>query len=364
MRILIAGGGTAGHVTPAVAVAEELGSDDVLFVGTKAGVEARMVPARGIPLETIDVTGFDRARPHSVVTAGARALSATGRLRVLVKRFRPHAVLGMGGYVSFPACAAARSCGVPVVLHEQNIVLGLANRVLKPLAQRVAVSFRETLAMTGRKGVYTGNPVRRSLVEADLRALRPEARARFGLDPGRKTLLVFGGSQGAASVNEAALGLGVEWEGRTDLQVLHVAGTVHWPELPRRAARADGDGLVYRIVEYVEDMEAAYAASDLALCRGGASTVAELTVVGLPSIVVPYPHHRDRQQERHARVLQQAGAAAVLLDSEVTARRVASLASEILLDDHRLDAMRRSGRTLGRPDAAARVASVLREVAA
>jgi UDP-N-acetylglucosamine--N-acetylmuramyl-(pentapeptide) pyrophosphoryl-undecaprenol N-acetylglucosamine transferase len=111
-------------------------------------------------------------------------------------------------------------------------------------------------------------------------------------------------------------------------------------------------------------MEAAYAASDLALCRGGASTVAELTVVGLPSIVVPYPHHRDRQQERHARVLQQAGAAAVLLDSEVTARRVASLASEILLDDHRLDAMRRSGRTLGRPDAAARVASVLREVAA
>jgi UDP-N-acetylglucosamine--N-acetylmuramyl-(pentapeptide) pyrophosphoryl-undecaprenol N-acetylglucosamine transferase len=364
MKVAIAGGGTAGHVNPAIALAQALEGDEVEFVGTAGGAEAKLVPAAGFPLEVIDVAGFDRARPLQLPVVGVRALGAARVARKLLARNGVHVCVGMGGYVSLPVCYAARSLKIPVVLHEQNIVLGLANRVAKPLARAVAVSFEETLGEAGDNAVFVGNPVSPELAVLDVSAERKRGWERFGLDPTRKTVLVFGGSQGATRLNEAAGGLAELWAGDLDLQVLHIVGksSREMDASPKDEVRSSR--LIYRTVPFVERMVEAYAVADLALCRGGATTVAELCAVGLPAIIVPYPHHRDRQQERHARVLEEAGAAVVLADSAATTASVAEQISLLISDDAALETMSKAALHLSRPDAALRLAALVREVAA
>lgn len=362
MRIVIAGGGTAGHVNPAIALARAMTSDSISFVGTAVGAEARLVPAAGFPIENISVVGFDRAKPWLLPVTGVRAAGAVAAARKILNAASPDAVVGMGGYVSLPAVLAARSLKVPVVLHEQNIVFGLAHKVSKPLAAKIAVSFQDTLADAGPKGVYVGNPVAPEFARFSRAERRQSALDHFGLEAGRKTLLVFGGSQGARRINEAAAELPERWSDRTDLQILHIAGRTAFDALKDREVVADA-GCIYRVVDFVDDMRDAYAAADLALCRGGATTLAELAVVRLPAIVVPYPYHRDRQQERQARVAERAGAAVVLDDAATTPESVGSLAAGLFADDARLVQMSERFGGLARPDAAERLAEVVRSVA-
>jgi UDP-N-acetylglucosamine--N-acetylmuramyl-(pentapeptide) pyrophosphoryl-undecaprenol N-acetylglucosamine transferase len=362
MKVVIAGGGTAGHVNPAIALASAFDEAKVTFIGTTEGAEATLVPRAGFPLETVAVRGFDRARPATVVAIAARAASGAAAARRCLARLAPDVVVGMGGYVSLPVCMAAASRHTPIVLHEQNIVLGLANRMCKPVARKIGVSFEDTLAAAGRRGVLVGNPVRREIAAIDKVADRTKGHEIFDLDPERKTLLVFGGSQGAQRINQAALGLSSMWAGRADIQVLHIAGRVESGWFVEQAKQRLGSGrLLYRVVGYVEDMVKAYAVADLALCRGGATTVAELGVVGLPAIIVPYPYHRDLQQERHGRVLQRAGAAVVLADDETTSERVAAEVGRLLEDEASLERMRAAAVALGRPDAATRLSRLVAE---
>jgi UDP-N-acetylglucosamine--N-acetylmuramyl-(pentapeptide) pyrophosphoryl-undecaprenol N-acetylglucosamine transferase len=359
MRVVVAGGGTAGHVVPALALAEALrGGHEVLFVGTSKGAETRLVPRAGFPLETISVHGFDRSRPVTLLPTGLGAVRAAGTSWKLLRRFGADVVVGMGGYVSLPVCSAAVARRVPVVLHEQNVVLGLANRVCKPFARRVAVSFEETRHQAGRKGIHVGNPVAAELVHADHAAERERGLARFDLDPVRKTLIFFGGSQGARTVNEAASGVASAWADRADRQILHITGSASGDAEPPPRGE-----LLYRTVPFAERMIEAYAVADLAVCRGGATTVAELCVMGLPAIIVPYPYHRDRQQERHGRILEAAGAATVLLDRDATAERIAAEADGLLEDGPRLKRMSEAARARARPDAAERLASLVEAVA-
>lgn len=362
MRIAIAGGGTAGHVNPALALARHLEGHQITFIGTARGVESTLVPAHGFDLKTIEVVGFDRSKPAAIFGVGLRAFAAVNESREILRRFDADVVVGMGGYVSLPATFAAKARRIPVVLHEQNIVLGLANKVSKPIAAAIGVSFEATLAATGRKGIHTGNPVMPELAALDHAAARRAGLERFDLDPDRKTLLVFGGSLGAQRVNLAASGLATLWAARSDLQILHITGKTQYESLKGAPTGVHGQ-LIYRLVPYVEAMGEAYGVADLALCRGGATTVAELGVVAVPSIVVPYPHHRDRQQERHGEVLEQAGAAVVLQDADTSAPRVAALADELLGDPGRLRAMSEAALRLGRPDAAARLVSLVLEAA-
>ena len=364
MNVVLAGGGTAGHVNPAIALAKALTAHEVTFVGTSRGVEARLVPAAGFPLELIDVEGFDRAKPLALLGVGARAARAVAAAARMLARLSPGVVVGMGGYVSLPVCLAARARRIPVVLHEQNVVLGLANRVCKPFAKTVAVSFEETLEAAGRRAVLVGNPVLPEIAQADRALERKRGLERFELHPERKTLLVFGGSQGAARINEAALGLVDMWRSHTDRQVLHVAGAMH-AEAMRDRIRDSlvPGGLVYRIVPFVDRMIEAYSVADLALCRGGATTVAELGAVGLPAVIVPYPYHRDRQQEGHGRVLERAGAALVLPDDQATTARVASEVDPLLADGARLERLKNAALSFGRPDAASKLAQLVEQAA-
>ncbi|MFN2488230.1 MAG: undecaprenyldiphospho-muramoylpentapeptide beta-N-acetylglucosaminyltransferase [Actinomycetota bacterium] len=361
MNIVLAGGGTAGHVNPALALAVALNGHEVAFVGTSTGAEARLVPAAGWPFAAIEVRGFDRSRPASIFPVGYVAMRAVLSARRILQDLAADVVVGMGGYVSLPVCLAARALRVPIVLHEQNIVFGLANRVCKPFARRIAVSFQETLAHAGSRGVHVGNPVAPEIAHADRSKQRSIGLARFELEPGRKTLLVFGGSQGARRVNDAALELAELWNQRRDRQLLHIAGT-HGLVAATRAP--EPDGLVLRVVDFVDHMVQAYAVADLALCRGGATTIAELGAVGLPAIIVPYPYHRDKQQQLHAEVLERAGAAVVIDDSDATGECIAREVDRLFADEASLAGMGRASAALGMPEAAERLASVVLEAAA
>lgn len=360
MNVVIAGGGTAGHVNPAIALAQALGTDQVSFIGTSRGVEARLVPEAGFPFNSIDVRGFDRSRPWSLITAGAVAVKAIGQARGMIRAAEADVVVGMGGYVSLPAALAARTWGVPVILHEQNAVLGLAHRVSKPFARRVAVSFPETLKEVGSKGVLTGNPVLPEIRQVAPSA-RPDALERFSLEAHRKTLLLFGGSLGARTLNDAGIGIAGAWSGESALQVLHVSGPSDHDRVKAGVADVGFGSLLYRVVPYVDRMSDAYAVADLAVCRGGATTVAELVAVGLPSIIVPYPFHRDRQQELHGRSLERLGMALVVVDSELSAR-LPDLALRLLKDQQRLKQMSSAAQVRSEVDAAEELARVVKEV--
>lgn len=363
MKVVIAAGGTAGHVNPALALARALADHDVSFIGTRSGFESELVAAAGLPFESIEVRGFDRSRPLGLVPVGWVALRAVRGARSLLKRIAPSVVVGMGGYVSLPVTLAARTLGVPVVLHEQNIVLGLANRVSKRWARAVAVSFEETLAEAGPRGAYVGDPIAPEVANPDHASERERGVERFDLDPGRKTLIVFGGSLGAQRINQAAGGLVDEWASRGDRQIVHILGR-RSIEGETSSGEPGGDALIYRRISFVERMVEAYAVADLALCRGGATTIAEIAAMGLPAIIVPYPHHRDRQQERQGRVLENAGGAVLLADAETTTERVAREADRLLGEPEALDRMSSAARSLARPNAAADLARLVLEVAA
>lgn len=358
MNVVIAAGGTAGHVNPALALAHALSPDTITFIGTSTGLEATVVPDAGFLLDPIDIVGFDRAKPARLPAIGVKALAAIGAARKHLESRSADVVVGMGGYVSLPVAFAARSRSIPVVLHEQNIVLGLANKVSRPFARHIGVSFEETLVSAGRHAVFTGNPVLPDLVDFDRAGLRGEGYRTFGLDPDRRTVLLFGGSLGARTLNVAGPQLAQRWRDRDDLQLLHIAGR-------SQQAQSAAEGSMpsnYHRVEYTDQMAQVYAVADLAVCRGGATTVAELGATGLPAVIVPYPHHRDKQQERHAAVLERAGAAVVVSDPEATPDRLGAVAEDII-DNGQLAGMGDAARRLGRPDAALRLAELVRAAA-
>jgi len=366
MRVVIAGGGTAGHVFPALALAKEMTERhgaDVAFVGTAAGLEARLVPAAGFAFTAVEARPFVRKISLGAVTAPVWALRSVSRCRPLVAP--ADVVVGMGGYVSVPASLAAIRSRRPLVLHEQNAVPGLANRTLSRVARTVALSFGETARLVPRRAdiVVTGNPVREEIlaVRSDRAAFAEEARSTLGLEAGRSTVVAFGGSQGALHLDRAVAGALGLLRDRRDLQVLLLTGPAHLQQTERRLP---GEGaLLVRALSFLDRMELAYAVADLVVSRAGATTVAEVTVCGLPSILVPYPYATGRHQEANARSLQRAGAAMVVMDDALTSELLASRVAGLLDDRARLRAMAERATAWARPDAAQALAKVVAEAA-
>jgi len=365
MRIVVAGGGTAGHVFPGLAAAEALRSagHDVGFVGTEHGQEARAVPDAGFAFSAVPARPLKRQLSVETLTAPVVAASAVRACRPIVRD--ADVVLGMGGYASVSAVLAARREHVPVVLHEQNAVPGLANRALGRLARAVALSFADAADFfpRGVRTVLTGNPVRPRIlaVATDREALSATAFAELGLEAGRRTVVVFGGSLGALHLDRATVGAARLLSGRGDLQILLIAGEEHVEAvrrgLPERSA------LLVRLLGYLDRMELAYAAADLVVSRAGATTVAELAACGLPAILVPYPYATANHQEANARALQRAGGASLLLDDQLDADALVTRLLGLVDHDERLAAMGERSAAFGTPDAARRVADLVLEVA-
>jgi UDP-N-acetylglucosamine--N-acetylmuramyl-(pentapeptide) pyrophosphoryl-undecaprenol N-acetylglucosamine transferase len=354
VNVLVAGGGTAGHVFPALALARRLAAAgaDVRFAGTPTGQEAALVPAAGFPFEPIDARPLRRELSVETVSAPITAARSVARCRPLVER--ADVVVGMGGYVSVPVGLAAIRARRPLVLHEQNAIPGLANRLLARRAHTVALTFAEARAAFPRRArtVVTGDPVRESILTvADERErLTKEAYEEFELDPSRRTLVVFGGSQGALHVDVTMVDALHFLRDRGDLQVLLLTGPAH-EERVRRTVGEPGD-IAVRVVGFLDRMELAYAAAHLVLARAGATTCAEITVCGLPSILVPYPHATAGHQEANARALERAGAAVVVLDADISGEVVAREVTALLDDEDRRRSMGERARAWSRPDAA------------
>jgi UDP-N-acetylglucosamine--N-acetylmuramyl-(pentapeptide) pyrophosphoryl-undecaprenol N-acetylglucosamine transferase len=346
--VVIAAGGTAGHVVPALAVAAALRGRgaEVDFVGGERA-EAELVPQAGYELHRLAVAGVDRRNPLRAARALGLAVRATAQARRLLGRLRPDAVLGGGGYVAAPVGLAARSRGIPLFLSEADSHLGIANRLLAPFARRVFLAF-PLAGRDQRRYLVTGRPVPPGTGTAD----RDAARARFGITSDERCLLVFGGSLGARSLNLAA----VEGLARADAPcaVLHTSGTRDYEELRERLA-ALGDPPHYRLHAYATPFTDCLAAADIAAARAGGS-VFELAAAGLPSILVPYPHATADHQAKNARWMADAGAAAVVSDAEVDGPRLRVEVERLLSDPERMAAMSAAARALARPEAAERVA--------
>lgn len=352
--VVITGGGTGGHVYPALALAEELvrrgtPRTGVLFVGSARGLEATAVPEAGFDVELLPGRGLQRRLTLANAAAVWGALVAFLRCWRILGRARPRVVVGVGGYASLPCVVAARLRRVPVVVHEQNAAPGVANRVAVRLGARPGVALPGTPL---KDAVVVGNPVRAAVFG---RERRP--------DPGRPLVLAFGGSLGAGRINEAVLGLARAWAERADVRVRHVTGRRNAVACRTAldAARHPGDALEYTLVDYEDRMEEWYAQASLAVCRAGAVTVAELAGAGLPSVLVPLPGAPADHQTRNAMAMVEAGAAVLLPDAECTTERLAAELDALLADPARLAAMGDAARTLARPDAAARLADLVLE---
>jgi UDP-N-acetylglucosamine--N-acetylmuramyl-(pentapeptide) pyrophosphoryl-undecaprenol N-acetylglucosamine transferase len=349
-RIVIAAGGTAGHVVPALAVADALRGRgaDVEFIGGERA-EAELVPAAGYPLHRVRVRGLDRRRPVRAALALLLAAGATAKAMRLLRRLDADAVLGGGGYVAGPVGLAARLLRLPLVLTEADSHLGVTNRLLAPLAKRVFLSF-PIEGRDGRRWRVSGRPMPAGTGRAD----RAAARARFGIGPDEPCVLVFGGSLGARRLNEAAL---EAFGTAAPCAVLHAAGHRDYDALRGRLDEL-GSPPHYHLHPYIEPFADALAAADLAVARAGGS-VMEVAAAGLPAVLVPYPHATADHQTANARCVEQAGAAVVVTDAELDGPRLAREVGTLLGAPQRLGAMTKAARAFARPDAADRIADEL-----
>ena len=353
----MAGGGTAGHTSPLLATAEALQRLSpgvaVTALGTPRGLETRVVPEAGLPLELISPVPLPRRPSADLLRVPGRLRTAVvGALDVL-DRVRPDVVVGFGGYVSVPAYLAARRRRLPLVVHEGNALPGIANKLGARLTTHVATSFPGTPL---RHAAYVGLPIRRMIATLDRKALREEGRRAFGLDPDRPTLLVTGGSQGARRLNEgvAAARPALAAAG---IQVLHVAGPLGRVEVAPGAGEP-----AYAVVPFVERMDLAYAAADLVVCRAGANTVTEVASVGLPAVFVPLPIGNG-EQALNARPVVDAGGGLLVDDTALTPAWVGATVPDLMLDPARLATMASAAAGLIRRDAAERLARIVLDAA-
>ncbi|GAA2132223.1 undecaprenyldiphospho-muramoylpentapeptide beta-N-acetylglucosaminyltransferase [Kitasatospora kazusensis] len=344
--MVIGAGGTGGHIYPGLALAEALRRADpaavVSFVGTERGLETRLIPEAGYRLHTVDMIPFDASLGLRRYLLPADLLRSGAQCREILREQGAQIAVGMGGYPSAPVIVGARLAGLPSVVHESNAVPGRANRFAARLTPHIALAFdrtREHLPPgTAASAETVGMPMVGAVAGLDRAALRPAARLLLGVAPGERLVLFNGGSLGAARLTEAAVGLAARWRHRTDVRLLVKTGPAALDEVRARLAGSP----IATAVPYLDRMDLAYAAADLVVCRAGSATVAELASVGLPSVLVPYPHAPHDHQTHNARVLSDAGAGVLLPDGDCTAERLASLVEPLLADPLRLAAMGRA----------------------
>lgn len=360
---IIAGGGTAGHVLPGLAVAEALvrrglERDQIWLVGSQRGIETKLVPKADFPFVALPGRGIQRRITHENLGAIWGLTLAFVRAMILMRRLSPKVVLVLGGYASLPCAVAALFLRVPIVVAEQNARAGATNRLVSRFARVAAVPFADTDLP---RAVVTGNPVRAEVLRMDRERDRVMAREALGLPVDRTVIAVFAGSLGARSINSAIRGAALHWACRDDLAIHHVIGDRDWPSIVAAPLELPESGLFYQPVQYEDRMDYLLAASDLVVARAGGTTVAELAEIGVASILVPFPGAPRDHQTANARALVGVGAALLVPDEELDAPRLVALIEPLLSDPARLVNMSTNAATLAHPDAADRVADLLEE---
>jgi UDP-N-acetylglucosamine--N-acetylmuramyl-(pentapeptide) pyrophosphoryl-undecaprenol N-acetylglucosamine transferase len=353
MKVLIAAGGTGGHIYPGIAVAQEIRRRDanstVRFVGTARGLETRLVPQAGFELSLIDSAGLKNVGAVARMKGLAILPKSFVSARRVIREFAPDVVVGAGGYVSGPVVLMASIMRRPTLVMESNALPGWTNRVLARFVDRAAVSFEQALPYFRGKAVVTGNPVRREFFE-----IPPKRR-----EPGTLSLLVFGGSQGAHAINEAMITALPNFKQLpATLRIKHQTGAADFEKVIAAYAAA-GWSEQAQVRSYIDNMMSDFAAADLVICRAGATTTAELIAAGKASIMIPFPYAADDHQRKNAEALQSAGAARMIVQQELSGERLAKEVGELVQDPSRIDRMEQASRGLARGDAASAAVDLL-----
>ncbi len=364
MKVLISGGGTGGHIYPGLAVARNLKLEgaEITFVGTEEGLESQIIPQSGYQLKTINVEGLPRKISLRLFKAILK--SGIGLLEAwkIINEFKPDIVVGTGGYVCGPVVLAAALNGLPTLIHEQNAYPGLTNKLLARFVDKIALSdiSAKDYFSNPEKIVLTGNPVRPEILSKG----ESEAYRELGFDSNKKVILVFGGSRGARSINQVLIGMYRKFLD-SNLQLLHITGKTDFEAVKRESEEAGIDNLQRGniiIKPYEHNMEAALAVADIVIARAGATGLAEITALGIPAILIPYPYAAEDHQEYNARSLEENGAARVILDHNLTTDTLFEVLTELVGDEQQLKKMARASKKLGRPDAVKNLVSLIKEL--
>lgn len=358
VRVLLTGGGTGGHIYPALAIANELETQarnhDMLYIGTERGLEADIVTKAGLPFQSIDIQGFRRKLSWDNVRTVQKFLRAIKRSKQLIQEFAPDVVVGTGGYVCGPVVYAAHRLGIPTLIHEQNVIPGLTNKFLARYADVVAISFEGSEHYFNRAPclVHSGNPRASEVAAAD----RANGRRSLTIaeDDGKPIVLIVGGSRGARPINEAVIRMVPRILEQDTFYVVYVTGEVHYEEVSTRLQGVSSDRLI--IKPYIYNMPEVLAASSLVVNRAGASLLAEITALGLPSILIPSPYVTNNHQEANARWLERQGASKVVLEKELAGDTLWEEICHVMAQDARREAMGQAALQHGHPKAAGRIA--------
>lgn len=363
MRIIISGGGTGGHIYPALAIADELKNlaapAEILFVGTKQGLESDIVPKAGYQLKLIEVGGLERRLSWENIKTLSRTVGGLWQSRAIIAQFRPDIVIGTGGYVCGPVLLIASLLKIPTLIQEQNAIPGVTNKILARFVDKVAVGYAEAIPRFPVPGkvVITGNPIRSEIMAVT----REQGQRELGLAPGKLTLLVSGGSRGAHSINKAMTIAAKGIVGREEIQVLHITGKNDYNNIvglySQNGIDPEKNGNII-VKPYLYNMPQALAAADLAVFRAGAIGLAELTARGIPAVLVPYPYAAENHQEHNARVLEKHGAAVVIRDADLTGEILLAELESLFSNKERRESMAKASQGIGHPDAAQVIAKL------
>lgn len=367
MKVLITGGGTGGHIYPALAIAKKLKDEysdlDILYVGTKGSMESEIVPKEGFKFKAIRVKGFSRKLSLDTLKSFKELFLGLNDAKKIIKDFSPDIVIGTGGYVCGPIVLIASFKRIPTLIHEQNALPGVTNRILSKFVDKVAISFEESKNhfKNSKKLVITGNPVRESIISID----KNEAYKSLNISPYKPLILSFGGSWGQRKLNDAMTKVIESNINNRSIQIIHVTGKRLYEEFMKGLSSSGIDILLnenIRVLPYLFEMPKAQAISDLVIISAGAISIAEVTAIGVPSIVIPKAYTTDNHQEFNARAVENKGAGIMILEKNLSGEYLNSLVLDLLNDKNRLDTMAFNSKKLGKTDATGKIAQIVEDL--
>ncbi len=367
MKAIVTGGGTGGHIYPALAVLRALQAKgwEILYLGSKAGLEGEIIPSEGIDYKEVNVAPLPRKISFKLLSSTLKTTAGFFQALRIIKSYLPDLVLGTGGFVAGPVVLAATFLKIPTIIHEQNVYPGFTNKLLARRVDAIALNFADAKQyFPGNiKAVYsvTGNPIREVIINTN----KSKGLKKLSLEPNKKTLLVFGGSQGSMSINLAMVDLYHHYKDDSSIQIIHITGKKNY-QMVLAEIRKSGIDIEhydnYQIMSYLSHMEYAYAVADLIVYRAGATGIAEITAKGLPAILVPYPHAAENHQEYNARNLEKHGAAEVILDKELSGKILINQVESIFSDEEKIITMSRNSKKLGNPEAVKNIVRFIEDI--
>lgn len=371
MRVLISGGGTGGHINPALAIArmiKEKYSDSVIeYVGTDKGLETKLVPREGYKLHTVKVRGFSRSLNPVNIDAAIKAVTSVWEAKKIIKEFKPDIVIGTGGYVCWPVLKAAAKMKIPTAVHEQNAVVGMTVKMLSKYVDKVMISFQESAKYFDcqEKIVLTGNPINSDMLNIS----SIDAKAKLGIDDKTKMILSYGGSLGAMMINKTMLEVIENFSEKNNIYHIHATGRGEWQQIKEKlvaSGYSDNADSVTRgkitVREYIYDMPTLLAAADIVICRAGAMTISELSAMGKAAVIIPSPNVTNNHQYKNAAVLKKAGAAILIEEKNLNAQKMKDVLGKLILNTQELEKLQKNIRNFAVLDSLIRIEAVIDEL--